>query len=244
MSNGDKIKVEKKEIYRYLGYRRNLPEEEVMELVDRCLEDLQAVVTPRSIYRQYPIESIYAFDGASRQKDAGTKETPRPLLRIAGMEIDSRSLSVNLRGCESVYLLGTTLGLGPDRLIARASVGRMSRAVILQAAAAAMIEAWTDSVNQEILLEAAAQGLYCRPRFSPGYGDFPLEFQRDFAQILRLQKEIGVSLTESLLMMPSKSVTALVGLSREKEGCVLHGCDACGKADACAFSTAELTQPV
>lgn len=164
------------------------------------------------------------------------EEKQIPLLCIAGMEIRSRSLSRNLRGCENVYLMAATLGIGPDRLIARASVTHMSRAVILQAASAAMIEAWCDEVNQRIIKEAAAQGLYCRPRFSPGYGDFRLEYQQDFAQILRMQKEIGVSLTESLLMMPSKSVTAVIGVTAQKQGCVLHGCEVCEKSSNCAFS--------
>ena len=199
----------------------------MVRLVDKCLEDLQAAVTPRYVFREYPVQSVYPADGSAAQI---------PLLRIAGMEISSRSLLRNLRGCESVCLMGTTLGLGPDRLIARASVKHMSRAVVLQAAAAAMIEAWTDRVNEEIIASAAERGLYCRPRFSPGYGDFPLEFQEDLARTLRLQKEIGVSLTESMLMMPTKSVTAVVGLSREKAACVLHGCEECAKSRDCAFA--------
>ena len=133
------IETDKREVYRYLGYRKNMPDEAVVRLVDECLEDLQSVVTPRYIYREYPIQSVYPAGGSAAQI---------PLLRIAGMEISSRSLLRNLRGCESVCLMGTTLGLGPDRLIARASVKHMSRAVILQAAAAAMIEAWTDRVNR------------------------------------------------------------------------------------------------
>ena len=152
------------------------------------------------------------------------------------MKIRSRSLCRNLRDCESAYLMTATLGIGPDRLIARASVARMSRAVILQAAAAAMIEAWCDQVNQKIIEEAEEQGLYCRPRFSPGYGDFSLEHQTDLAQILRIQKEIGVSLTQSLLMMPSKSVTAVIGLSPVKKECELHGCEVCSKSEECSFS--------
>lgn len=255
------IKVDKKEIYRYLGYRRNTPDEEVCRMVDSCLEQLQREVTPRYIFRKYPVESVYTVPGAfaeendpvqqSLQKDEedrpagqmrrGTApgrrpEAEPPLLRIAGMEIRSRSLSSNLRGCEYVYLMAATLGIGPDRLIARASVTHMSRAVTLQAAAAAMIEAWCDEVNQKIIREASEQGLYCRPRFSPGYGDFPLEYQQDFAQILRLQKEIGVSLTESLLMIPTKSVTAIIGITEEKQKCVLQGCEVCEQAPVCAFS--------
>lgn len=227
------IRIDKKEIYRYLGYRRSAPDAEVCRMADSCLKELQEAVTPRYIFREYPVESIYTISGASPQ---GSVQAEPPLLRIAGMEIRSRSLARNLRGCEKVYLMAATLGIGPDRLIARASVTHMSRAVTLQAAAAAMIEAWCDEVNQKIIRAASEQGLYCRPRFSPGYGDFPLEYQQDFAQILRMQKEIGVSLTESLLMIPTKSVTAVIGITEEKQKCVLQGCEVCEQAPACAFS--------
>ena len=225
------IEVARSEIYRYLGFRRGIPDEEVVKAVDTCLAELQAAVTPRFVYRQFLLEHP---DG--RRDESTDPGEDAPLLRIAGMEIRSRNLAVNLRGCGSVYLMAATLGPGPDRLIARASVRQMSRAVILQAAAAAMIEAWCYEVNQRIIEEAAAQGLFCRPRFSPGYGDFPLEYQKDFAEILRMQKELGVSLSESLLMMPSKSVTAVIGLSREEAGCALHGCEVCSRSGQCGFS--------
>ncbi|MDO5131917.1 MAG: vitamin B12 dependent-methionine synthase activation domain-containing protein [Eubacteriales bacterium] len=241
------IEVPRREIYRYLGFRRSVPEEAVVKAVDSCLAELQESVTPRSVYRQFlldfPEEEDEAEDKGEEDGDEADRKTgscdekkSAPLLRIAGMEIRSRNLAVNLRGCERVYLMAATLGLGPDRLIARARVGHISRAVILQAAAAAMIEAWTDTVNREIIDRAKAQGLYCRPRFSPGYGDFSLEYQKQFAEILRMQKEIGVSLTESLLMMPSKSVTAVIGLSREQTGCAIRGCEACARSGSCAFS--------
>lgn len=227
------MNVDKREIYRYLGYQGRVPDENVLREVDRCLEELREAVTPRFVYRQYPIER---FLGDNIEKPFLDEKPGTELLSIAGMKIQSRSLCRNLRDCKSAYLMAATLGIGPDRLIARASVAKMSRAVILQAAAAAMIEAWCDEVNQKIIKEAEDQGLYCRPRFSPGYGDFSLEYQKDFAQILRIQKEIGVSLTQSLLMMPSKSVTAVIGLSPVKKECALHGCEVCSKAEECSFS--------
>ena len=246
------INVDKKEIYRYLGYRRNMPDAEVLRTVDSCLGELQREITPRYVYRQYPVESIFTMPGvqayeagACLQTEEGAgispvrkKEPQIPLLRIAGMEIRSLSLSRNLRGCENVYLMAATLGLGPDRLIARASVTHMSRAVILQAAAAAMIESWCDEVNQRIIDEAASQGLYCRPRFSPGYGDFSLEYQKDMFQILQLPKSLGMTLTGSLMMVPTKSVTALAGISLQDSSCSLQGCEACGKRD-CPFRREE-----
>ena len=227
------MNVDKREIYRYLGYQGRVPDENVLREVDRCLEELREAVTPRFVYRQYPIERFF---GDNIERPFLDEKPGTELLSIAGMKIQSRSLCRNLRDCKSAYLMAATLGIGPDRLIARASVAKMSRAVILQAAAAAMIEAWCDEVNQKIIKEAEDQGLYCRPRFSPGYGDFSLEYQKDFAQILRIQKEIGVSLTQSLLMMPSKSVTAVIGLSPVKKECALHGCEVCSKAEECSFS--------
>ncbi len=227
------MNVDKREIYRYLGYQGRVPDENVLREVDRCLEELREAVTPRFVYRQYPIERFFTDN---IEKPFLDEKPGAELLSIAGMKIQSRSLCRNLRDCKSAYLMAATLGIGPDRLIARASVAKMSRAVILQAAAAAMIEAWCDEVNQKIIKEAEDQGLYCRPRFSPGYGDFSLEYQKDFAQILRIQKEIGVSLTQSLLMMPSKSVTAVIGLSPVKKECALHGCEVCSKAEECSFS--------
>ena len=229
------IKTDKKEIYRYLGYRGSEPDPNVAAAVDQCLDQLQSAVTPRYVFRKFEVEHISGA-GEADGADGADRADGSEVLRIAGTEIRSRVLARNLRGCSQAYLMAATLGMGPDRLITRASVSQMSRAVILQAAAAAMIEAWCDEVNRMIIREASSQGLHCRPRFSPGYGDFSIDHQRDFAQILRLQKEIGLSLTQTLLMMPSKSVTAVIGLSDEKSDCLLQGCEMCSKRRECAFS--------
>lgn len=212
------IKADRKEIFRYLGYRGREPETGVAEAADSCAAALQTVVEPRHVRRVFPLEWVSA-----------------DRFRIEGMDVVSRNLSRNLRGCSEVCLMAATLGLGPDRLVQRAeALGKMSRAVILQAAAAAMIEAYCDDVNEEIRREAAPKGLFLRPRFSPGYGDFSLEHQTELFRILEVQKKIGVTLTGSLLMMPSKSVTAVIGLSKENTHCMVQGCEACGKQD-CSF---------
>ena len=212
------IKADRKEIFRYLGYSGREPETGVAEAADSCAAALQTVVEPRHVRRVFPLEWVSA-----------------DRFRIEGMDVVSRNLSRNLRGCSEVCLMAATLGLGPDRLVQRAeALGKMSRAVILQAAAAAMIEAYCDDVNEEIRREAAPKGLFLRPRFSPGYGDFSLEHQTELFRILEVQKKIGVMLTGSLLMMPSKSVTAVIGLSKENTHCMVQGCEVCGKQD-CSF---------
>ena len=150
------------------------------------------------------------------------------------MTIRSENLSRNLKGCGRVYLMAATLGVAADRLIARASAVRMSDAVLYQAAAAAMIETCCDEVNDAIRQEAERDGLYCRPRFSPGYGDFDISHQRDLSRLLDTPRKIGLTVTESCLLAPIKSVTAVIGLSHTPQPCHRRGCEECGKTD-CAF---------
>ena len=82
--------------------------------------------------------------------------------------------------------------------------------------------------------EYERKGLYLRPRFSPGYGDFPLSCQEGLLNGLQAGKRIGITLTEGSLMMPSKSVTAVIGISENKEFCTVTGCEICEKTD-CAY---------
>ncbi len=205
------------EACRYLGYRGSEPPPETAEAVRKCLRELEEASEPRTVYRRFPV----TLDG--------------DLVTVEGMEARSRALARNLRGCSEVYLMAATLGMAPDRLTARAqAAGKMSRAVILQAAAAALIERVCDELNDRIREEARAEGSFLRPRFSPGYGDFSLEHQEELFRILEVQKRIGVTLTESLLMIPSKSVTAVIGVSGSDSGCAAEGCESCGKTD-CSF---------
>ena len=110
----------------------------------------------------------------------------------------------------------------------------MSDAVLYQAAAAAMIETYCDEVNNTIKAEASREGLFCRPRFSPGYGDFSIEHQRDFSRLLDTPRSIGLTVTESCLLAPVKSVTAVIGLTDSPQPCHRKGCEECDKID-CAF---------
>ena len=214
--------VDRREVYRYLGYRHKEPDPGVREAVEECIAELSESAEPKRYYRVFPLSFAGEHD-----------------LRIGDMEIRSRDLAKNLAGCSEACLMAATLGLGPDRLYARASaLGKMSRAVILQAAAAAMIESWCDSVNDEVRAGASARGLYTRPRFSPGYGDFGLAYQEELFRILEIPKRIGVTLTAGLLMMPTKSVTAVIGLSGSDGGYCAGGCASCGRTD-CAFRRQE-----
>ena len=215
-----------REMFRYMGYGGNEPDPEVAAEAELCLTRLLEETEPKTVWRRFPLDL-----------ESGD------IVRVEGMEIRSGALFRNLRGCREVILMAATLGMAPDRMAARAqAAGKMSRAVMLQAAAAALIEEVCDELNEQLRLEAAGEGKTLRPRFSPGYGDFRLEHQTDLFRILEVQKRIGVTLTEHLLMMPSKSVTALIGISDtapdtqcgEQGTGPASGCGACGRTD-CSF---------
>jgi len=104
-----------------------------------------------------------------------------------------------------------------------------SRAIVLDSVATAMIEEFCDYVN-DILGENRS----LRPRFSCGYGDFDIKHQKDIINILDASKYVGITLTDSLLMLPTKSVTAVMGISKNDNKCIVSGCENCNKIN-CEF---------
>ena len=134
--------------------------------------------------------------------------------RVLGfMKTDSRALFRNLEGCEKAVAFAATVGMGMERLIARYSVLSPVRGYAFQAIGAERIETLCNAFNQDIAREYAAAGWYARPRFSCGYGDFPIAAQANFIRALDCTRKIGITLSDGLLMTPSKSVTALIGFS-------------------------------
>lgn len=206
-----------KETYRYLGYRNEEPDDSVKMLVVECFQELERAAMPKSFYREYPLK-FFEEDG----------------IDAYGFQTHSRALRKNLTDCDRILYFAATLGAGVDQLLCRYGKLQMSKAVILQAASAAMLEDYCDEVNEQIRGEYEEKGLYLRPRFSPGYGDFPLECQPALTSCLEAGKRVGITLTDSFLMMPSKSVTAVIGVSTVPRTCTVKGCEACGKLD-CSY---------
>lgn len=194
------MKTDKKEALRYLGYQGNEPDAQTWKLLEEAAEELERASLPKSIYREY---------------DCKVSETENTVT-IGELVISSKNLARNLRGCERVIILAATIGRGADMMIKKYSVTNLAKATVVQAAGASCIENYVDEVEEGIRKEALTRGLYLRPRFSPGYGDFALEHQKDIFAMLECSKRIGITLTEGNLMMPSKSVTALIGLTREQ----------------------------
>lgn len=195
-----------KEVARYLGYRRATPPEaDVSALMEKAASEMQAVMKPQAVFEIYDL----AVDEPSSEVVSTGSTTVT--LSFADVTLQSRDLGRNLAGCSQVALLAATIGPQVDALIRRHSSLDPVYASILQATGAMFIEELVDLTNSEIKKIAAAQGLKTKPRYSPGYGDVPLQVQKDFFRLLPCTR-IGLTLMDTLIMAPEKSVTAFVGL--------------------------------
>lgn len=180
----------RKEILRYAGCRET--SESVDNLLDKCIEKSKDIFVGSVCYGVFDLEIC------------------DNVCKIGGINILSKALSKNLADCEKTVIFGATVGVGIDRLIMKYSRIAPSEAVMYQAIGAERIEALCDAFCQKT---EKTFGKRLKPRFSPGYGDLPLSVQRDIFSLLDCKK-IGLSLNESLLMSPTKSVTAFVGISK------------------------------
>ena len=191
----DEPEYDKGEILRYAGIKKNSSEMEA--LVDASVSELKEKLSYKVCFCEFPI----VFSDA--HIDLGFAKT------------ESEKLRINLKGCNKTIVFAATLGIELDRMIARYSYMSPARALMLQAIGAERIEALCNKFCADLAEEKALVGEKLRPRFSPGYGDLPLDFQRPLITVLDAPKRIGVVLNESLLMSPSKSVTAIIGLKKK-----------------------------
>lgn len=204
----------KREAVRYLGYGKNAVDAQTLELIEESFLSLQSAARRKSIYRIFDL----SIEGGED-------------IRFGNLELKSKNLGKNLLGCDKIVLFGATLGVGVDQLLMRTSKTDMARTVVLQACAAALLEEYCDACQDVIAEELRAEGRFLRPRFSPGYGDFSIECQPHVIRMLDSAKTIGLTITDSMMMVPSKSVTAVIGAGTLPIQCHRHGCEACGKMD-------------
>ena len=203
---------DRKEILRYASVRETDAQTE--ELLCSCLDEIKDKLTYKVCYITLPV----SVNGDT--------------VDLSFKKVTSASLGRNLAHCKSYVLFAATIGLECDRLISRYASLSPSRALMFQAIGAERIESLCNLFCKEIKETVKKDGKFTVARFSPGYGDFPLEIQKDFFTVLDPSKRIGLCLNESLIMSPSKSVTAIMGIS-EKENCdkISQGCALCSKID-------------
>lgn len=201
------------EILLYLGYRGQEYPAEVEAQIKRCEREVLAAADPRLIWRRLPV------GGAD----------------FSALPLEGKDIRELLAGCDEAVLMAVTLGQGIDRLLARSSVSNMADAVIMDACASTAIENVADNFEMDLRRELEVENLYLTDRFSPGYGDLPLAVQKQFCAALDTGRKIGLSVSASMLMIPGKSVTAVLGISERPKPLRKRGCESCSLFRSCMY---------
>lgn len=207
-------RIDRREALIYLGYKGGAISEDAAADIERCERLLMETARPRAVWKMFMLMPDGTFAGSDFRPQGG----------------DIRAL---LSGCGSAVLMAATLGNEVEALIRRAQVKSMADAVILDACASAAIENVCDNLCADIEKELSPQ--YLTDRFSPGYGDLPLTQQGELFRVLDVTRRIGVTLSASGLMLPQKSVTAILGVSPVPTKKRAKGCASCGLFETCQY---------
>ena len=186
------LKYDLQEAARYMGYKHGAePCEIICELMDVAYEELCRVIEPKYIFKKYDL----------LRTDEG--------ITVNGIEFRSRKLLRHLGDSGSVILFAATLGKGVDELIHKYSADDIAMAAVAQAVSSSLVENLCDIACEELKTQIKGEH---RPRFSPGYGDFDISYQKEFFGLLPVKEQLNVSLTDSFMMIPAKTVTAFIGV--------------------------------
>ena len=208
--------LNRREVLLYLGHRGQEIGPELARQLDESEAALLAAARPRLVWRAVPVEADCHLGGTE--------------LTLEGADI--RAL---LRPCREAVLMAATLGPDVDALIQRAQVRDMAQAVILDACASTAIENVCNHAQADLEAYYRQRGKYLTDRFSPGYGDLPLEQQPEFCRVLDTARKIGLAVGASLMLTPCKSVTAVMGVADTPQPRRAAGCENCNLFYTCQF---------
>lgn len=198
----------------YLGYRGGTLPPDIHETIVQCEQELLQTARPRIVWRQFDLLPDGTFSGTD----------------FCPQGDDIRAM---LRDCRQAVLFAATLGTEVEALLRRTQVRDMARAVVLDCCASSAVENVCDNFCAD--LQEALLPKYLTDRFSPGYGDFPFSQQPDVCKLLDIQRRIGVTLSPGGLMIPQKSVTALIGVADVPQSKRFRGCASCSRFETCTY---------
>lgn len=217
------VSVDRAEVLRYMGYAGQRLTDELDARIDEVVARCLAVARPRGRGRssRWPAERRRA------------RACPRSSSPGASLRLEGESIQKHLAGAVAVGVMAVTVGMGVERELRRLSLSDPVAQVIFDAAGTTAVERAADACEASIVAAAHDRGLYTNFRFSPGYGDMPLSAQPVLLATLDAQRKLGITLSKSLLMTPTKSVTAVVGLFGEPQPSSHASCSDCLCRDFC-----------
>lgn len=204
------------DVLRLLGYRGGEIGQETLLQIDTACKAVCETAKPRYTYRIFDIV-----------------KSPQGIL-LSGTEftLPGADIARLLKDCKRCILLAATIGIEVEALMRRQP---LNLAAVSDSCASSAIEEMVNDVHRDLQEEYRAQSLYLTDRFSPGYGNLPITVQRPFCSILETQKRIGLTVSGSGLLIPRKSVTAVIGIANTPQEMRITGCEHCDLSENCTY---------
>lgn len=212
-------KIEKSELLRYLGYAGQEIDGTMSARIEALTEKCMTVSKPACVWRVFPV--VEANGGVSVSNGAIT--------------FPGNDIAAHLRGAFSCAVMAVTLGMDSEKEMRALEFQSVTDALIFSAACTALVESAADLCEEEIRSEAAKSGCYVNFRYSPGYGDFPLDTQKTLLKLIDAERQLGIRLTDGLLMLPRKSVSAVLGIFHHQPEERGSGCAGCSMRETCVM---------
>ena len=216
------IQIKKSKVLRYLGYRGQEIDRNIDELINQSIEEIKVKMEAKYIYK------IFELD---KKKGLSIKGTD--------LYLKGESIGRHLENSNSCILMASTLGHRVDKLIRYYEKLNMTKAIVVDSCASVAIEEVCNRINNELEGLMSGKGEFITSRFSPGYGDLTLDIQEKFVNLLNAQRLIGLTTTSSNLLIPRKSVTAIIGIAGKKHEKEKSNCLDCSQYKDCNFREGE-----
>ncbi|WP_294401374.1 vitamin B12 dependent-methionine synthase activation domain-containing protein [uncultured Clostridium sp.] len=213
------LKIDRQEVLRYLGYRGQEIDNNMTEMIDGCRKEVQNVILPRAVYEYKKISST----------DKGIEIDGTNLI------LSGKDIAEHLKNSKECLLMAVTLGNDIEKRTRLYEKVNLTKALIIDACATTAVEEVCDIIEEKVRKEAESMGMNITFRYSPGYGDLPLDIQNNFLRVLDAQKKIGLTVSENNLLFPRKSVTAIIGIVSADIKINKKSCENCSNYNNCTF---------
>ncbi len=211
----DRVNID--EALRYMGYNENMNIDNILPLISSCEKELLTAASIRYCYKVFSIEAA----------ESGV------IVNNTNLTLTGNSVYNHLKECNRAVLMACTLSKNVDKLISKYNIVDMTSALIVDSMASALIEQACNEVEAIIKSQLCTQNMTWR--FSPGYGDLPISLQKSFIQVINAEKQIGLTATNDNILIPTKSVTAIIGISDKPIPEKKRGCIVCNMNKICQF---------
>lgn len=215
------LQIDKKEVLRYLGHKNQDIDEELDNLIELSIKEIREMSKPLYTYKVFDVET-------TDDEEISVLET--------NLVLKGKDIYKHLKDAKRCAIMAATLGVVIDNKIRITSKIDMTKSFILDACATEMIEKVCDKAEGEIIEQAKSEGFKTNFRYSPGYGDLPIDIQGEVISILNANKTIGLTTTPTSILIPRKSVTAIVGfLEPDAKVGKKKNCGTCNLRKTCNF---------